>query len=116
MTASQSPAAPSDDAHLDQEAECGGTDRRAARLADELRVEQVLLLWRHIPTIVLGNIVNCLLTTGFFWSLGPRWLLVSWTVLILVFSVNRLRAWHRRRGQPRPKRIPPRIIDKAVRI
>ncbi len=116
MTVSQSPATLSDGAFSGHTAECCGTDQRATRLADELRVEQVLLLWRHIPTIVLGNIVNCLLTAAFFWSLGPQWLLASWVILVLVFSMNRLRAWHRRRGQSRPTRIPPRVVDKAVRI
>lgn len=88
----------------------------APSIEDEVRVEQVLLLSRHIPAIVVGNLVNVVLTVSFFWSLGPRWLLVLWLATITAFSADRLRSAKRNRGKPRPARIAKSVIDRTIRV
>ena len=116
MTGSEASAGASEAAGTERMAPKGRPAPDRARLAAELRVEQIVLLSRHIPTIALGNIANCVLTTGFFWQLGPRWLLLTWLALIVGFSVNRLRAWQRHRGRSRPVHIPPESIRRATSI
>jgi signal transduction histidine kinase len=85
-----------------------------AAVAREIRIEQILLLSRHIPVIIAGNLLNCVLTTLFFWERGPRWLLVAWMAAIALFCVDRFRAWRASRRKARPADISPATIARSV--
>jgi len=85
-------------------------------LADEIRIEQVRLVVKNIPTIVIANLVNALLTVAFFWNLGPRRLLLASLVVFAILSADRIRAWGRFRSKPRPSRMPARAVKRTIVI
>ena len=92
----------------------GEDDVPNTTLEDELRIEQAVLHSRHLPTIVIANLVNVTLTVAFFWDLGPRSLLTGWLLLVAIFSAYRLRIAKRYRDTLRSGQVPKSVIDSAI--
>jgi len=80
----------------------------------EYRVDQVRLLARNIPVIIVANLVNSLLTMAFFRDVAPTWVLLAWLALSAVLASIGGRAWWRHRAAPSPSDIAPAVIRRIT--
>jgi signal transduction histidine kinase len=82
--------------------------------AREVRIEQILLVSRNLPIILVGNIVNAGLLAIALGEAVPFEVLVAWWGAIALSSVNRLLGWRRHRHLPRPTEIGQAVVDRAA--
>jgi signal transduction histidine kinase len=80
----------------------------------EYRLDQVRLLTRNIPVIIVANLVNSLLTMAFFRDVAPTWILVAWLTLSAILASIGGRGWWRHRTAPSPNDVAPSVIRRIT--
>jgi signal transduction histidine kinase len=65
--------------------------------AQEIRFDQVRLLARNVPAILIANLLNSLLTVAFFGDVAPPLVLGTWLMLIVALSAVGSWMWWARR-------------------
>ncbi|HXP73058.1 MAG TPA: ATP-binding protein [Stellaceae bacterium] len=65
----------------------------------EIRFDQVRLLARNVPVIVIANLLNSLLTVAFFGDVAPPWVLGAWLMLTVALSAIGSCVWWARRDE-----------------
>ncbi len=67
--------------------------------AREIRLDQLLLVARNAPVIVIANLLNALLTVAFFGEVAPAWILGVWLMLVVMLSAAGSWLWWARRDE-----------------
>ena len=65
----------------------------------EIRFDQVRLLSRNVPVIIIANLLNSLLTVAFFGDVAPPWVLGVWLMLTVTLSAIGSSVWWARRDE-----------------
>jgi len=83
-------------------------------LAREVDVERVVQLSRHQALAGAVNLVNALIVAAFFWDIAPLGELGAWIGAIALLAGAQFCSWARNRNKPRPRRVPRRVLRRAV--
>jgi len=67
--------------------------------AQEIRLDQLRLVARNAPVIVIANLLNSLLTVAFFREVAPPWILGIWLLLVVIVSAAGCWVWWARRDE-----------------
>lgn len=85
-------------------------DARPNSLAEEIRVQQTVSLYRLMPAMIVGNLGVPAIVLASLWQTLPLWFALIWygavAVLLLPVAIN----WWRFRHAPPPKRVSARRI------
>lgn len=53
-------------------------------MEDEVRIEQVRLIYQSIPVFIIGNLIATPVIAYFFWDVSSREMIIAWSVLMYV--------------------------------
>ncbi len=65
----------------------------------EVRFDQVRLIARNVPVIIIANLLNSLLTVAFFGDVAPGWILGTWLMVAVGLSAAGSWLWWARRDE-----------------
>ena len=82
--------------------------------AREIRLDQIRLVARNVPVIVIANLLNALLTVVFFRPVAPPWILGAWFMVIVMLSVAGTSVWRARRDESLWPEIDAAVIRRIV--
>jgi signal transduction histidine kinase len=82
--------------------------------AREIRFDQVRLLARNAPVIVVANLLNSLLTVAFFHDVAPPSILAVWLTLMVMLSALGGWAWWGRRAESFSSKVDPSVIRRIT--
>jgi signal transduction histidine kinase len=80
----------------------------------EIRCDQVRLLARNVPVIVVANLLNSLLTVAFFRDVAPPGILGVWLMLMVMLSAVGSWAWWGRRDERFWREVGPAVIRRIT--
>jgi len=82
--------------------------------SQEIRFDQLRLLARNVPAILIANLLNSLLTVAFFSDVAPSLALGGWLMLILVLSAVGSWMWWARRDEAFWRNIEASVIRRIT--
>src|SRR5260370_21952660 len=82
--------------------------------AREIRLDQLLLVARNAPVIVIANLLNALLTVAFFGEVAPAWILGVWLMLVVMLSAAGSWLWWARRDESVWRDVDDSVIRRIV--
>jgi signal transduction histidine kinase len=82
--------------------------------AREIRLDQLRLVARNAPVIVIANLLNALLTVAFFGEVAPAWILGVWLMLVVMLSAAGSWLWWARRDESVWRDVDDSVIRRIV--
>jgi signal transduction histidine kinase len=80
----------------------------------EIRFDQLRLITRNAPVIVVANLLTALLTVVFFGEVAPPWILGCWLMLVVMLSAAGCWVWWTRRDESFWREVDASVIRRIV--
>ena len=82
--------------------------------AREIRFDQLRLVARNVPVIIIANLLNSVLTVAFFRNVAPPWILGFWLMLVVMLSAAGSWVWWSHRDESFCREADASVIRRIV--